>query len=485
MNYKHKILSIFVLLLGLTSCDSYLDETPDNRQELKTLDNLQELLVSAYSEASYGFIEWKTDNAEAIKDNYQYDWMTENFQFKPVVSSEGQDTPSYLWDFNYKAISHSNQVLDALPKITHNNKSKANAIKGEALITRAYNHFLIASVFCQTYDEKSAATDLGIPYITSPETALKVQYERGTLKKTYEMIEIDLKEALKLLDDQFLGGSGKYHFNKRAAYAFASRFYLFKKDYPKCIEYSNMLIGAGVPTANSMRDMGAVFKGNNYKEIGAQFIDVQDPANLLVIRKESGFVTRGTRGYRSNAAIFKTLYSGTIQTGKISSESDTRNQPWGGATDARYQPKFPEYFRYTTATSGYPYYIHPELRAEEVIFNRMEAYVMTGKNDKALADYNAFAPTRYKKGGAITQKDILTYYPKGTDQEKLMEFILEEKRKEFLNEGIRWWDVKRHNLTITHIDVTGQEFVLEAKDLRKAIQIPAKAISQGIQVNPR
>jgi hypothetical protein len=462
-----------------------LDETPDNRQELKTLENLQELLVSAYSEGSYGFIEWKTDNAVAIKDNSQYDWMTENFQFKPVVSYEGQDTPNYLWDNNYKAISHSNQVLAALPSIKHNDQDMANAIKGEALISRAYNHFLIASVFCQTYEEASASTDLGIPYITAPETALQVKYERGTLKETYDMVEKDLLEALPLLNDQYFKGSGKYHFNKRAAYAFASRFYLFKKDYEKCIEYSNLLIGAGVPTANSMRNMGAVFSGNNFKEIGAQFIDVQDPSNLLVVRKESGYVTRGTRGYRSDATTFKTLYKETIQVGQISSESDTRYQPWGGSTDARYQPKFPEYFRYITATTGYPYYIHPELRAEEVIFNRMEAYVMTNKTDAALADYNAFAPTRYKKGGQLTLKNITTYYPDGTDQEKLIQFVLDEKRKEFLNEGLRWWDVKRHNLPITHIDVTGDEYKLEAKDLKKAIQIPAKAISQGIQANPR
>ncbi|WP_439182861.1 RagB/SusD family nutrient uptake outer membrane protein [Carboxylicivirga taeanensis] len=477
---RYKILYILMCFIVVTSCDDYLNVAPDNRQELKTLDNLRELLVSSYSEASYIFIEWKTDNAVAIADNTQYDWMNENFQFKPVVSSENQDTPTYLWSSNYTAIAHSNQVLKTIDEVENTNQALYNAIKGEALITRAYNHFILANIFCQSYDKTTASSELGIPYIIAPEVELLVHYERGTLEQTYNLIKKDLEAALPLINDKFYVGTGKYHFTKQAAYAFASRFYLYVKDYENCIKYSNLILGSGVPAPGTYRDMNAVFEGNNFKEIGAQFVDVEDPANLLVVRKMTLNVTRGTRGYRSDNNIFNDIFNANIQ-----ESADYRRQPWGASTDARYQPKYGELFEYTTATTGYPYYIQPEFRTEEVIFNRMEAYIATGRTADALGDYNTIAPSRYKNGGQLTMEQVLSFYDKEDETEAMWLFILDERRKEFLGEGLRWWDIKRFKLPITHIDVRGDEFALADDDLKKAIQIPAKAIAQGIQENPR
>lgn len=40
-----------------------------------------------------------------------------------------------------------------------------NGQKGEALLTRAYHHFMLVNVFCKHYSEQTSATDLGIPYM--------------------------------------------------------------------------------------------------------------------------------------------------------------------------------------------------------------------------------------------------------------------------------------------------------------------------------
>lgn len=478
MNMKH-ILSLCLLALVLTSCDDYLDVSPDNRQELKTLENLQELLVTAYSEGSYNFIEYKTDNAFAIDDNTQKAWMTENFQYVPVVSDEGQDTPTYLWTNTYYAISHANQALHELDKVPNTDQDRYDAVKGEALITRAYNHFILANVFCQAYDPATAASELGIPYPTSPEGELLVKYDRGTLQQTYDQIEKDLLEALPLIKDEFYKGSGKYHFNKQAAYAFASRFFLFKKDDVNCIKYSNMLLGEGTPNPILIRDMEVVFSGNNVKESAANFNDVLDPSNLMVVRKMS-WIGRPYWGYQSNDALFGKLFGESVQGGV----KDHRDSRWNYGTDAIIQPKYGELFEFTTANTGYAYTIQPDLRAEEVIFNRMEAYVNTNRIGEALADYNIFAPSRYEGGGQLTIDQIKDFYELD-EQEAMMQFIISERRKEFLREGLRWWDIKRFDLPVTHIDIMGNKFTLDAKDLKKAVQIPAGPISQGIQANPR
>lgn len=146
-----------------------------------------------------------------------------------VTASEGQDTPVYFWSQTYTAIAHANQALDAIDAVENTDDAYKKAIKGEALVSRAYSHFLLANIFCLHYDETTASSELGIPYITAPETDLIVKYKRGTLQETYKKIEKDLTEGIALLSDDYYVGSGKYHFNKGAAYAFASRFYLLRK----------------------------------------------------------------------------------------------------------------------------------------------------------------------------------------------------------------------------------------------------------------
>lgn len=54
------------------------------------------------------------------------------------------------------------------------------SIKGEALLIRAYGHFLLANIFCEAYrGPELSKTLLGIPYIKKPETTVKPHYERG------------------------------------------------------------------------------------------------------------------------------------------------------------------------------------------------------------------------------------------------------------------------------------------------------------------
>jgi hypothetical protein len=472
-----KNLIILVALVSFFGCDEYLDTVPDNRQTVTTLDDVSELLVSAYSEGTYNFLEWKTDNVTAIPDNDQLDWMTENYQFVPTVSSEEQDTPTYFWEANYQAIAHANQALEGLDEITDGDAAYANALRGEALMSRAYHHFMLANVFCQHYNDENKG-ELGIPYITAPETDLKVSYDRGTLEETYNMIESDMLEALPLISDNYYNGTGKYHFTKTAANAFASRFYLFTGEYQKCIDYSDEVLGSGVINTTYVKDMDDVFTGTSSTEIADQFNEINDPSNIFVVRKES-FSNRYYRGYRMNTAIFTAVVRNSIQGG-----GDKRDLLYNYGTQARQQPKYNELFEYTTATTGFGYIIMTQIRGEEVILNRMEAYVRLNRLDDALNDYNVFALRRYDNGGQLTVADITAGFG-GTEQEAMLDFVILERRKEFLAEGLRWFDVKRLNIEITHIDVNGDEFVLEEEDLKKAVQIPSKAVANGIEANPR
>lgn len=482
------IIYLFAIIL-LIGCDNFLDESPDNRQEISTIEDAAELVVLAYSEGSYIFLEWLSDNVAKPTGNSFDDWHIETFRFETVESNIGQDTPSFFWENTYAAIAQSNQALDLLKSLDEkDNPERFKAAKGEALITRAYNHFMLANVFCLFYNSENK-NSLGIPYITTPETSLYVEYERGTLEETYTKIKDDLEAALPLISDDYYSGSKKYHFNKKAAYAFASRFYLFTGDYENCIKYANKVLGDGVVTSESFRDMDAVFTGANSTQISNQFLNPDHTANLLLVRSAS-FAMRYYNGYRSTDAVFNQIFESNIQGGS----DDFRDLRYSyGCCESIQQPKFIENFIYSTATTGLGYNVNVDLRSEETIFNRMEAYVMTGQTQKALDDYNAFAPSRYDNGGQLELQDILDYY-NSAEKVAMLSFIVSERRKEFLNEGLRWFDIKRFNLPVTHIDniqvnidrVPQEDiYQLNEKDLRKAVQIPPNFLINGIELNPR
>ena len=68
-----------------------------------------------------------------------------------------------------------------------------------------------------------------------------MDYKRGTVKEVYEKIEKDLKLGISLVDDSYYS-KPKFHFNKKAAYAFASRFYLIKGEWQRVLEMEMQLL---------------------------------------------------------------------------------------------------------------------------------------------------------------------------------------------------------------------------------------------------
>ena len=130
-----------------------------------------------------------------------------------------------------------------------------------------------------------------------------------------------------------------------------------------------------------------------------------------------------------------------------------------------------------------------ELRGEEVVLNRIESYIRENRLDEAIADYNVMASLRYDNGGQLDLATVTSYYG-GTQQEAMLDLVISERRKEFLREGLRWFDIKRLGLEVYHVIEANtfgtvlKDVTLSAQDLRKAEQIPLKAIINGIKENP-
>src|SRR3954469_22576656 len=239
----------FILLLGVTSCKKFLEQPPDNRAVLNSPEKVSQLLATAYPQANYmAFCESISDNVADKGAGGQDRTNIDPFFFQDVDNKD-QDSPEFYWDGCYTAIAAANQALETIRNAADSNLYKAQ--KGEALVCRAYAHFMLVTLFSKPYNGRSGSTsttDLGIPYVTTPEKIVFQKYDRKTVAYDYQMIEQDLLQGLSLIDETKYTIKS-YHFNKAAANAFAARFYLFKQDYAKVITYANAVFSSGNPTS--------------------------------------------------------------------------------------------------------------------------------------------------------------------------------------------------------------------------------------------
>lgn len=474
--------SLCLLVLTGAGCKKFLDQTPDNRANVSTPEQVSQLLGTAYPQANYmAFAESMTDNVEDKGEGTVWNPNRDPFFFEDVRDDQ-QDSPEAYWNGCYTAISTANLALEAIEKAGNTDSYKAQ--RGEALVCRAYAHFMLVTFFSKLYNAGTAGSDPGIPYVTAPETVVFAKYERKTVKDVYANIEKDLLEGLPLISDVTYSVP-RYHFNKAAANAFAARFFLFKKDYAKVVTYANKVF----PTNNfatSLRPWNTTYRDLTYNELWARYEKASESANLLLVETQSLW---GRNFYTTRYGMgpgIKTMLQDPPVTGGTWAFIF---QLYSVGQVHFLLPKVYEYFVSSSinAEIGYPYVMVPLFTAEEVLFNRAEAYAQLGKTDSAILDLNAYASRRIVNYSAtthaVTAAKLSAYYGTGGLQTDLVEAVLDWKRIEYVQEGMRWFDILRHNISVTHTPKNEAPVTLPEK--MKLFKIPAAAVTAGIKQNPR
>lgn len=72
-----------------------------------------------------------------------------------------------------------------------------------------------------------------------------------------------------------------------------------------------------------------------------------------------------------------------------------------------------------------------------------------------------------------------------TKQENFIHCILHLRRVETIHEGLRWFDIKRYGIEISHNRDGLTPDVLTKDDPRRAFQLPQDVIDAGLEANPR
>ena len=541
---KSLLLLLAPCSLLLAGCNDFLDELPDNRTEANTEDKIKQLLVSAYPTSDHmAFTEYGSDNVDYMGPNFTNStrFLDQCYTWEDISEADNQSPENY-WQDMYNCIETANMALEGIESMGGPTTQNLKASQAEALLCRAYAHFMLVNLFAKHYDSNDD-TSLGISYVTTTEKELNPKYQRETVKENYAHIAEDIEKALPNVSDNY--SVAKYHFNKNAAYAFATRFYLYYEKYDKAIECANTVLGTN--PASMLRDwavLNTMPMGTDLQQdpTTLHMVDANLSCNLLLLTSYSmQSITWYYCRYSHNAYIGKYETIGAYKDegiglaalwgGQYNSYAYLVNRYAGSGLDSWTQWRLP-YLREVTdqATgNGYTHTVYPAFTGDEVLLNRAEAYVMMKQYDKACEDLttwvrnvsrakNFTVTTEVAKNfetsfpysydavdneGNVTPKGSIESTPKkhlnpkfaideeGSVQESLIQLVLQCRRYETLQEGKRWFDIKRWGIEIPRRTMNSDGYPekitdwLTVDDPRRAIQIPQTVISAGYEPNPR
>ena len=527
--YKGSLMLASVAILA--SCSDQLDTLPDNRTTLDTPKKIAGLLVTAYPDRTPTlFNEWMSDNTDYMgAQNSQGNRGGDQYFFWQEQTEGGNDSPEMVWMLYYEGVYKANEALAAIEDQGGPKNDILRNSKGEALLIRAYDHFILANEFCRPYNGKTSTKDAGLYYATgiADFSAAAEQSNRGTVADVYEKIAADIEAGIPLLNDTY--EVPKYHFNKQAAYAFATRFYLYYEKWEKAKEYADKLLGSN--PAASLRDYRALqamplSKSDQAVKSAEAYCSASADCNLLVQTSVSN----------AGMALAPWLTSKRYTLTNYLSETELfqSNNIWGTSSNLIWKPftvnqaesnfallmKLPREMEIvnTTTGSGYLRTLNVDFTMDEALLNRAEAEIMLGQNDAACADMTIWMKNFFNTNVTLTPTSVQTYFKtvpyayadaakmvpsfkkhisprftidaEGSVQESLLQCLLNFRRIETVHQGMRWMDIRRYNIEIPRrlIGANGRPSKnldwLEKDDPRQVVQIPQSIREAGVAGNP-
>ena len=415
---------------------------------------------AAYSDV-FNFNNWSAK--ESLTD-------TEKRQFARLLTSNSE------WAAFYAIIGHMNLILNEIDKAVGEDDMR-NYVKGEALIHRANGFFKLL----QCYAPMDDAT-MGIPvYLDTYGGFDAADLSRQHQRVVFNQILGDLQEAERLLGITPPRSSYNMAYSYDYVYRIRSQVYLWKASGP---------VAENDDWANAARAAEAAIErtGNalpwDVDKLSSSLFGAgsgTSPSHTSIYPEglyttSAGLLAVITYNFGYDLNLWKTLYK----------SNDRRKYLWFGVTQGR-DPEA------VLATDLDPL---QKRRGFGFMFSRAHARVYYRLNEQYLILAEAYAHTDFEKGKELLKRwqsvryslpESDWYVP--TSQEDLLEEVLRERKREFVNEGdLHWFDMKRLGVTDSGRDLgIFKALPLESDDFRYSFMVPTSETetNTGIKQNPR
>ncbi len=398
------------------------------------------------------------------------------------------------WQSFYQCINRCNSVIHYAPKVNEIDPnftdSELKATIAEATTLRALCYFYLIRTFRD------------VPYVTTPSIddtqnyrvpASKFDVVLDSLIASVEQVKND---AVRSYGEDAIENTAKI--TRWAAYTLLADMYLWKGDYQQCIDYCDLVIkekqrlyeieheeNATTTTLELYGDIplisespnGTTVSGNTYNEIFGTGNSFESIFELNFVNNQS--VT--------NSSIASLYGSSSTTDGRISaptylfSEAYSGNNKYFSKTDCRYLEYMVESssrvaiqkyvveelsFRTGTTSGGAPrvttmrrsnnYANWIIYRLSDVLLMKAEAEVELAGNVDGLEQITEEQDNHYRRAFACVSAlwkrannkrtattDTLIYDDYASSRIAMEDLVLDERQREFLFEGKRWYDLVR------------------------------------------
>lgn len=419
LNIKSTVLAaILIVFIAATSCQDYLTVAPENdlikeKFWTKTADVNSALAASynALREASLQSLIFGEVRADLV--NFSGGSFAD---YAKIGQSNISPTNSVVnWKAYYSAINLANTVMfydkEVYEKDKTFTKEMMDAVDAEALFIRSLSYFYLVRL----WKDVPLVLDASISDTTN--LYIGKSPEKVVIK---QIIEDLLKAKDMAYDDEFKGTAYFYgRANKYSIMALLADVYLWDEQYQKCYEYCDALINTGIYALESSETMFNIYyPGNSPLEsiIEIQYNDALDnqenpiyyelvpisggggaeldTKSIALIMDKEDF-----RNYQGKGAVWK--YRGKDAFGLVPRAQTERDAHW-------------ILYRYA-----------------DIMLMKAEAAIELDKFDDAN---NLIRETMLRSGMP---------YEENFDKVVLRQALLDEKGREFLFEGKRWFDLLR------------------------------------------
>ncbi len=486
-NNKMRISKIILLaaLISFTGCKKFLDVQPKDLKIAKTVKDYQDLMNgegwSKPTSSNVGsgmelyWLEMLTDDvSEALatapiptdnKKHYSpfYIWRN-NYDLTYIdnaTSSYNFDT----WTWLYRVVNISNIVLEAHDKMEGGTVNEKQLLKAEALFSRALAFYYITNIWGEPYDPATASTAKGIPIKTTGYPELS-SIPRNNVQQCYDQILSDLLAAETIVADPTVTPTGNvFHVSKEAVEILLSRIYLYMQNWEKAKEFASKAIATKPALYDITTENFTTFTTSSFFNARNKEVLFSYHRNTKTALAAASYIF----GTSQSASIY-------VVAQDLLNQYTTADKRLNGFTNSISARFFAKTMIQESGTTLFDYAI----RTSEAYLNRAEAMAQLNDLTNSLNDVNALRAKR------ITGTSSVSF----TDKAALLNFIYQERRREFFFQGHRWFDLRRTTRpSITHfytpVNGTGAgstigtplKFVLNQNDPGYTIELPAKELT--------
>lgn len=389
------------------------------------------------------------------------------------------DRVQVAWRQIYAGINRANVSIDNIPKVTGNEVVKTRLIN-EAKFIRGLLYFQAVRIWG------------GVPIVLHEPTSIQLESlksRRATVEEVYAQIIKDLTDAESLPASYTTADAGRA--TSGAAKAILAKVYLTRKDWANAILKAREVINGGYGYAlfENFQDIFTKTKKNGKEHIFSVQFEPNQAGNgssgsTFQSTSFTGFTATEPADIISDVALFYDIYQPGDTRRDVSYAKQLLN-PTTGTLYTFPKPIFKKYLDLTNlATPANVAINFPLIRYADILLSLAEAINEQNGAPTAEAFELINQVRRRAYGKAITTPDA-TVDLAGLNQTSFRAAIQEERKKEFVQEGQRWFDLVRWGTLVTEVKkVTAKNSVSERNNLYPIPQSERNIDPVGLPQNP-